>query len=270
MEIVKLKNVKSKETKKPADSSKLTITDLKSGVRDQNRVNVFVDGKFTFSLDVAQVVDYHLKIGKTLTKKEIKELESASEYGKLYNQTLEWVLTRPHSVKETRDHLNQKLKKREFDNKLRKENQKRVKTDAEFKARAKKYKIPIKERALFSKDDIEKVVTTLIEKKYLDDRRFAEWFIENRLVKKGASKKRLTQELYKKGIDKSLVEELLEKSSRTDEAEIRKYIIKKGRKLSKEKLLNRLVYRGFSYDLSKDMVEAYFNCPEEMRENNLF
>ena len=269
MEIVKLKEAKP-EKEKPTNSSKLTVTDLKSGVRDQNRVNVFVDGKFSFSLDVAQVVDYHLKVGKVLTQKEIKELEQASEYGKLYNQTLEWVLTRPHSVKETRDHLNQKLKKREFDNKLRKENQKRSKTDAEFKARAKKYKIPMKERALFSKDDIEKVISVLIDKKYLDDRRFAEWFIENRLVKKGTSKKHLTQELYKKGIEKDLVEEMLEKSSRTDEAEIRKYIIKKGKKLSKEKLLNRLVYRGFSYDLSKDMIEAYFNCPEEMRERDVF
>ena len=72
MEIVKLKNDKSKETKKPADDSKLTITDLKSGVRDQNRVNVFVDGKFSFSLDVAQVVDYHLKIGKIL--KNVKNI----------------------------------------------------------------------------------------------------------------------------------------------------------------------------------------------------
>ena len=269
MKIVNLKS-KSEKSKKPTTVSKLTITDLKSGARDQNRVNIFVDSEFAFSLDVAQVVDFHLKVGKKLTKKEIKELEAASEYGKLYNQTLEWVLTRPHSVKETRDHLNQKLKKREYDNKLRKENQKRAKSDAEFKARAKKYKIPTKERNLFTKDDIEKVIDTLTEKKYLNDRRFAEWYIENRLVKKGASKKRLSQELYKKGIEKELIEELLEKSSRTDEAEIRKYIIKKGRKLPKEKLLLRLVSRGFPYDLSKDMIEAYHNCPEEMRGKDIF
>lgn len=244
------------------------ITDLKSGVRDQNRVNVFLDGEFAFSLDLTQVVDFHLKVGKTLTKKEIKELESASEYGKLYNQTLEWVLTRPHSVKETREYLERKLKKREFDNKIRRENSKKIKEDPEFKKRAKTYKLPTKERKVFSKADIEKVIETLIQKKYLNDHRFAEWFIENRLVKKGASKKRLSQELYKKGIDQDLISELLESSSRTDEAEIRKYILKKGRKLSKEKLLSRLVSRGFPYDLSKEMVEVYLNCPEELRGNN--
>ena len=35
----------------------LLITNLKQGVKNPNRVNVFVDGKYSFSLDVAQVVD---------------------------------------------------------------------------------------------------------------------------------------------------------------------------------------------------------------------
>ena len=74
------------------------ITDLKQGVKNPDRVNVFVDGKFSFSLDLSQVVDFHLKIGQTLTDQELKELKHASEYGKLYGRTLEWVLTRPRSV----------------------------------------------------------------------------------------------------------------------------------------------------------------------------
>lgn len=246
------------------------ITDLKSGVRDQNRVNVFIDDKFTFSLDVSQVVDFHLKVGKTLSKQEIKDLEHASEYGKLYSSTLEWVLTRPHSVKETREYLERKRKKREFDNKIRRENRKKLKEDPEFKQRAKTYKIPTKERKMFTKADIEKVIEALLEKKYLNDQRFAEWYIENRSVKKGVSRRRLETELYKKGIDQDLIKELLENSSRTDEAEIRKYILKKGSKLPKEKLLLRLVSRGFPYDLTKEMVESFANCPEAFRESHSF
>ena len=137
------------------------ITDLKQGVKNPDRVNVFVDGKFSFSLDLSQVVDFHLKIGQTLTDQELKGLKHASEYGKLYGRTLEWVLTRPRSVRETRDHLRLKRFQKNLDY-----------TDA----------------------DIEEIIGRLLAKNYLNDRHFAEWFIENRFVKKGVSPRRLEQE----------------------------------------------------------------------------
>ena len=42
------------------------ITDIKEAVRDKNRVNIYIDDKFFCSLDISQVVDLHLKIGKEL------------------------------------------------------------------------------------------------------------------------------------------------------------------------------------------------------------
>ena len=89
---------------------KYSITELRQGAKNPNRVNVFVDGKYTLSLDVAQVVDMGVKVGQTVTADELAEMKKASEYGKLYQRTLEWVLTRPHSVRETRDYLVRKLK----------------------------------------------------------------------------------------------------------------------------------------------------------------
>ena len=41
------------------------ITDLRVGVRDENRVNVFLDGKFAFSLTIEQVADFKLKFTKS-------------------------------------------------------------------------------------------------------------------------------------------------------------------------------------------------------------
>ena len=198
-----------------------TITDLKQGVHNPNRINVFLDHKFSFSLDLSQVVDFHLKIGKSLQPEDIEELMHASVYGKLYGNTLEWVLTRPRSLKETRDHLREKR----FQKKL-------AYTDA----------------------DIENVIEKLVIKHYLDDRKFAEWFIENRFVKKGISKLRLRQELTKKGIDKNLIDELLESSSRDEAEEIKKMIERKRKKYDQEKLLAYLVRQGFSYDLSKELI----------------
>lgn len=202
------------------------ITDLKSGVRNPNRVNVFVDGEYSFSLDLTQVVDFHLKIGKVLTPAELKELKHASAYGKLYAKTLEWVLMRPHSVKETRDHL--RLKR-------------------------------FQKRADYTDADIEQIIAQLLAKHHLDDRKFAEWFVENRCLKKGISKIRLRQELAQKGIDKNLVDELLENSSRDETEEIKKVIQKRGPKTEPQKLLTYLARRGFPFELSRELVEEFYN-----------
>ena len=79
------------------------ITDLKQGVRNPDRVNVYVDSKFSFSLDVSQVVDFGIKIGLEISDEQLEEFKKASEFGKLYQRTLEWVLMRPRSEKECRD-----------------------------------------------------------------------------------------------------------------------------------------------------------------------
>ena len=119
MEIYRLKDEIPKENKSPGltksikggiikrsttngveDRGGLKITDLKQGVKNPNRVNVFVDGKYSFSLDVAQVVDFGVKVGRVLSETELEEMKRASEFGKAYQRALEWVLVRPRSVGE--------------------------------------------------------------------------------------------------------------------------------------------------------------------------
>ena len=273
MGIINLKSDGDAELSTPSCPSSPTaaknqITDLKSGVRDQNRVNVFVDGEFVFSLDLAQVVDYHLKIGKVLTAEELTELRHASAFGKLYSQTLEWVLMRPRSIRETRDHLVEKLAKLEIDNRRRAENRERIQSDPEFKQFARTHKIKSKPREIFTKDDIEQVIKTLETKEYLDDRKFAEWFIENRFIGKGVSPLRLRQELTKKGIDKDLIDELLADSPRDEATEIQKVIQKKGKRLDSKKMLTYLIRHGFSIDLSRELVAKFYD--ESAQDPELF
>ena len=83
----------------------MVITNIKQGVKNPNRVNVFVDGKYAFSLDVAQVVDLKIKAGREISAEELARFKEASEYGKAYQRALEWVLVRPRSVGELRDYL---------------------------------------------------------------------------------------------------------------------------------------------------------------------
>ena len=198
----------------------MIITNLKQGVKNPNRVNVFVDGKYSFSLDMAQVVDLGVKVGKEISEEELMEYKGASEFGKLYQRALEWVLVRPRSEKELNDYLYKKIYEKKSD-----------------------------------KNYINDIIEKLKIKKYVDDLRFAEWYVENRFVKKGISKKRLRVELMKKGISKDIIERVLD--NRNDEEEIVKMITKKRARYDDEKLTQYLCRQGFSYELVRELVRSY-------------
>jgi len=214
------------------------ITKMAPGVRDPNRVNVFLDGRFAFSLDVAQVVELGVKVDQVLDAKRLKELQDASEFGKLYQRTLEWVLTRPHSIRETRDYLRRRQIKRRQLNRQREREEKK----------------PLAE---IRDDMMELVVERLIAKGYLNDEKFAAYYIENRYVRRGISHKRLKMELQKKGIETDTINRLLSLEARDEDEEIMKMIAKKRKKYDDYKLVNYLVRQGFSFQMAKEAVEKY-------------
>lgn len=258
MEILSL----SSPSQKPNQSQNKTITDLRPGVRDANRVNVFVDGKFSFSLDVAQVVELGVRKGLVLSDERLAELREASEFGKLFQRTLEWVLTRPHSVRETRDYLKRRQSKRRQDNRLREQNrEKKTRLKAEgFRAREGSFdpmKLPTKILPEFPDEMLELVVARLTERGYLDDERFAEYYIENRNARKGSSLRKLRLELAQKGVAAEIVDRVLASGERNDAEEIRKIIAKKQRKYDDEKLVAYLVRQGFDYYTAREAVENY-------------
>ena len=204
------------------DSEVLTITDIKQAIKNENRVNVFVNNKYSFSLDISQVVDYKIKVGQNISEEKLAEYKKASEFGKLYQRTLEWVLARPRSEREVRDYLRKKIFEKKLDE---------------------KYSDTIIER--------------LVSKGYLDDKKFAEYYLENRFVKKGTSMKRLKMELTKKGVKKEIIEDVLENSERNDVEEIKKIIERKRKKYDDEKLIQYLCRQGFSFELSRELVQTY-------------
>jgi len=197
------------------------ITGLKQGVKNPDRVNVYVNSKFAFSLDVAQVVDFGIKIGLEIFAEQVEEFKKASEFGKLYQRALEWVLVRPRSKKELYDYLYKKV----FEKKL-------------------------------DKNYIGGVIEKLEDKNYINDAKFAEYYVENRFVKKGISAKRLKMELMKKGVAKEIIEEVLKDSGRDETEEIKKVIAKKRNKYDDEKLTQYLCRQGFQYDLVREMIQS--------------
>lgn len=221
-----------------------TITKLTAGVRDPNRVNVFLDGHFAFSLDVNQVVELGVKVRQEVTPERLIELQKASEFGKLYQRTLEWVLTRPHSIRETRDYLKRRqIKRRQLN-----------------RQRAREEKKPLAE---LEESTMNLVVERLIEKKYLNDQKFAEFYVENRYVSKGISHKRLRMELQKKGVASDVISAAMAKIERNEDEEIMKVIAKKRRKYNDFQLVGYLVRQGFNFHQAKNAVEEYNSRTEE-------
>ena len=233
------------------------VTDIKQGAKNPNRANIFINNRYSFSLDITQIVDFKLKKGQILTPAKLDEYKKASTFGKLYQRTLEWVLTRPHSIRETRDYLYRKTKGRPNPQASFVSSGKQAKT----KSSSEDHKLgraasSVSEEESFSFGEIttEEIISRLISKGYLDDQKFAEYYVENRFVKKGISKKRLNLELMKKGVDKQIIDQVLENTTRNDEEEIKKIIAKKRTRYDDDKLIQYLVRQGFDYALSKTLV----------------
>lgn len=206
----------------------MKITALTLQQKDPNRVNVMVDGKFRFSLDVFQVADLGIRKDKDYSEKELNELETESQFGKLYARALEYCLMRPHSSREVRDYLYRKTLSKRYKSRRTGE---------------------IKERPGVSAAVTDRVHARLVEKGYIDDEKFARYWVENRNQTKGTSRRKLQAELAAKGVDRSLVERELAGSERSDSDELQKVIAKKrNRYPDEQKFMQYLMRQGFSYD----------------------
>lgn len=145
-------------------SSGVQITAIKAQVKSENRVSIFLDGKYSFSLTLDQLLEQGLKKNQELEESDVKRMKRLSDEGKLKQRTLEWVMGRPHSTREFRDYLYKK------------------KADKEL---------------------ITAWVDEFTDKNYLNDESFARWFAENRR-RKNKSNRAISSELFGKGVSSTI------------------------------------------------------------------
>lgn len=210
----------------------MKITSISVQARDKSRVNVSVDGRYRFSLDILQVAELGIRVGKEYEEDELVALEEESQFGKLYTRALEYCLVRPRSRREIKDYL------------YRKTRQSRRK-DGTLK--------PGVSVAL-----TERVYERLDTKGYLNDETFARFWVENRNVRKGSSLRKLRSELSAKGVSSEIIEKIMADTERSDDEEIDKIIQKKyGKYDDQQKLMAYLSRQGFSYDDIKEAIERF-------------
>ena len=216
----------------------MVITDISVQARNPERVNVSIDGKYRFSLDITQITELGVKKGRELDEHELAGLMGESEYGKLYAKALEYSLMRPRSQRELRDYLYRKTLPHRY----------KSRTSGE-----------IKERDGVAKSITERIFNRLVERNFVNDESFARWWVETRNQRKGTSLRKLSVELRAKGVDASIIDEMIGQSDRTDKREIDKIIAKKVRRYPDEqKFMQYLSRQGFGYDDIKAALRKYY------------
>ena len=200
------------------------ITSIKPQ-ENNSRVNIYLDGKFGFGLDLENFVLLGLKVEQELSDEEIENITQKGEFQKFYNKLLDFATRRPRSEKEIIDWYYRK-------------------------------KVP------------KKLQTSLLQKLakfgFLDDEAFAKWWVEQRLQFKFKSKKELEYELKSKGIDKDVInrviDESLESGSEEKTAmsllEKKLYRWEKLDKITKKRKMSEFLARkGFSWDTVNKAVK---------------
>ncbi|NJD23742.1 MAG: regulatory protein RecX [Melioribacter sp.] len=187
--------------------------------KGNNVLVCFDDGEF-ITLDYRTVTDNGLRKNDLIDDKKIEFLISASEFQKAKDSAFRFLGRRHHSTSELRTKL---IKKK------------------------------------YSKEIIEKILTDLTDKKLLDDEQFAEAFLEERSVKKKIGINKLKAELYKKGINRNIIEKTLlsvdHELSYEQALDLAKHKIdsikrkETDRRKIKAKLYSSLSSRGFESDL---------------------
>ena len=201
----------------------MKITAIGVQARNKSRVNVSVDGRYRFSLEIQQVAELGLRIGAEFSEEELVALEEESKFGKVYVRALEYCMVRPRSRRELGDYL------------YRKTRYKRGKEGQILPG--------------ITPELAERVRARLDEKGYLDDERFARFWVENRNVRKGSSLRKLQAELAGKGVNSTIVQEVLSDTDRSDDDEIDKIIAKKAKRYDdRNKFVAYLARQGFSFD----------------------
>src|SRR3989338_4732093 len=96
----------------------MKITTIKQQLKNPERVSIFVDEKYSFSLSLDELITHKLKKDQELSQADVKRLKKISTDGKLRIRALEWLMIRPHSTRELRDYLRRKKAEPELTDRL--------------------------------------------------------------------------------------------------------------------------------------------------------
>ena len=184
--------------------------------KNQKRVNIYLDGKFGFGLDLESFIKLGLKVEQDLSDEKIAEIVKKSEFQKTLDKLLRFATLRPRSEKEIKDWF----KRRKVHESLHQE--------------------------LFNR---------LNRLDLIDDEKFAQWWVEQRSSFKPRGKRALEMELRMKGIKKEVIGQVLSNIKVDEEKVARELLNKKSYKWknlpkreARAKMSAFLARKGFNWE----------------------
>jgi regulatory protein len=198
------------------------ITDLKSGKNPRaQRSNVYLDGRFAFSLDNEVIAREKLKVGKELSPAEISKLAGADRFHLCLNSAFQFLTCRPRSESETRERL---------------------------------------EKKGYDSQEIDMVITRLKEMRLLDDSSFAEFWKDNRNSFKPRSQRMVGLELRRKGVESEIIREVVGNIDDAENAyrlavSKSRTLAKSDFQVFRQKLGSYLQRRGYNYGVINAAVK---------------
>ncbi len=197
----------------------MKITAIKAQIKKPDRVSIFIDGTYNFSLTQTQLLEEKLYSGLEIDQARQAALKKTSDFGKLYERILRFTALRPRSVREIELYC---------------------------------------QRKNYTAEDCTMVIEKLSKFGYINDTAFAKAWVESRHLTKPMSIRALRAELKQKGIADEQITAALA-SNTYDEAAILRWLIKKKRQMARyrdpQKLLLYLTRQGFGYDTVKSVLQ---------------
>ena len=185
----------------------MKITALKEQVKNKDRVSIFVDEKYSFSLTFEQLTEQKIKTGSEIDEADLKVFAKLSQDGKNQATALAWVFNRPRSIKEFHDYG----KRKKFDIEL-----------------------------------VEQLTDRFLTRGYLDQERYAKWLVDLRL-RKLKSQKAIQYELRSKGVSAEIINTVMPADTKNELSELIKRLKQKSRYQDEKKLKMYLIQKGFVY-----------------------
>ncbi|MDD4046373.1 MAG: RecX family transcriptional regulator [Sedimentibacter sp.] len=204
------------------------ITKIEYQKKNKERFNIYIDDEYGFSVDISILIKYSLKKGMELDDALVDDILSSEEKISVYNYGIS-VLSR---YAKSECELRLKMKNKGFEPQL-----------------------------------IDNAISTLKERKYLDDERYCEMFINDKINISKHGVRKIKEALYYKGIDKEIIEEKIKNISAESEEE-RAFILgeKKLLKIKENdnrkkmaKLSNYLIGKGFEYETVNKTLRKLLN-----------
>lgn len=211
---------------------------LSAGRQGPKRFNVYLDGEFAFGADEDLVVNRRLVVGKIFSQEDLENFLFEAEVGKLMERMYRWFALRQHSEKEVRDYFG-----------------------------IKNYELRIKGKEEKSQIVIDALIEKLKQKGLINDLEFAKAWVEARRKSKQKGLRAIKAELFQKGIDREIIEEVTRvESLESSEEELAKLALEKKMRIWKnldpkklyQKSIEFLLRKGFDYQIVKNVLNETF------------